>query len=538
MLKVNLTENKKEFIMLDASKINLLKKSSNSAINQTDTHLLSTSEFFFQKIKYFYSNSPINFSSFTGYRYIGIPRLSGNPIVGKLKDFSTEEKAWNVIEQAARLATHHVSGMCYFWIANKLILLITKPEHIHECLVKNKNKISPNREILTAVLGQNIATKDKIKWLEKRKLYKKYFFEKKYLKQSELYTRDLIDKFMHQIQSSGSYVEDIKLLLNDLCLLVILARLTNISSNFFIKLDELSSSINEITKHITHKNNFLIAISKTLMYLFLNNKDVVDFDEIRLKFKNDLNRILSPYLDRLQNTDNFLKCLWEAEIDKNSLEFIDAVAADSGLSILAAWQGIATSLLFIIKLLAANPEKEEKLRKAINESLGEPDEISAENVNKIEYLDMVINESLRLYPTSRILLPRRVENNFSIGGLPMFKGDQILISPYVTHRLGHFFKQPEQFIPERFAKENKYKIESGSYLPFGMGEHNCIGQKFSIQTIKLFLTSLYKKHHVEIIDNYFPTSIKENVVKTKFFTNIRLVSMDDSEPNKTLLPHV
>lgn len=524
--------------MLDPSKINFLKKNFNNSTIQADTHLANTSEFFFQKIKYFYTNSPINFSFFTGYRYIGIPRLSGNPIVGRLKDFSTEEATWNVIDQAARLATQHVSGMCYFWIADKFILLITKPHHINECLLKNKNKISPNREIITAVLGENIATKDKIKWLEKRKLYKRYFFEKKYLKHSELYTLDLIDRFFHQIQSSGSYAEDIKLLLNDLGLLVILERLTNSSSDFPIKLDELSACINEIAKHITHKNNFLITISKILIYLFLNNKNTVDLNEIRLKFKSDLNRLFYPNLDRLRNTTNFLKFLWEAEADKNPLEFMHEVAADSGLSLLAARQGIATALLFIIKLLAAHPEKEKKLRKAINESLGELDEISAENVNKIEYLDMVINESLRLYPTSRILLPRFVEDKFLIGGLPLFKGDHILISPYITHRLAHFFKQPEQFIPERFAKENKDKIESGSYLPFGIGAHNCIGQKLSIQTIKLFLTSIYRKHHIEVIDNYFPTSIKENVVKTKFFTKIQLVATNECELKNTPIPHI
>ncbi|WP_339051339.1 cytochrome P450 [Rickettsiella endosymbiont of Xylota segnis] len=526
--------------MLDSYKTNLLKKYSNTSTTQTDTYHPKTSEFFFQKIKYFYNHSPINFSFFTGYRYIGIPRLSGNPIVGKLKDFSTEEQAWNVIEQAGWLATHHVSGMCYFWITNKLILVITKPDHINECLVKNKYKVSPNREILTSVLGQNIATKDKIKWLEKRKLYKKYFFEKKFLEQSELYTLDLIDRFFHQIQSSGSYTEDIKLLLNDLGLLVILERLTNASSDFSIKLDELSSCINDVAKHITHKNNFLINISKTLIYLFLNNKNPVDFSKIRLKFKSDFQQIFYPFLDSLRNTNNFLKSLWEAEAeaeaDKNPLEFMKEVAADSGLSILAARQGIATSLLFIIKLLAAHPEKEKKLRKAINESLGELT-ISIENVNKIEYLDMVINESLRLYPTSRILLPRIVEDNFSVGGLPLFKGDQILISPYITHRLVQFFKKPEQFIPERFAKDNKYKIESGSYLAFGIGTHNCIGQKFSIQTIKLFLTSIYRKHHIEVIDNYFPSSIKENIVKTKFFTKIQLVSTDDCEQKTNGILH-
>lgn len=523
--------------MLAPSKINFLKKNSNNSTIQEDTPLQNTSGFFFQKIKYFYTHSPINFSFFTGYRYIGIPRLSGNPIVGRLKDFSIDEKAWNVIEQAAKLATQHVSGMCYFWIANKLILLITKPGHINECLITNKNKISPNREILTAVFGQNIATKDKIKWLEKRKLYKRYFFEKKYLKQSERYTLNLIDRFLYQIQSSGSFAEDIKLLLNDLCLLVILERIANTSFDFSIKLDELSSCINEVAKHITHKNNFLIAISKSLKYLFLN-KSSIDFNEIRLKFKSDLNRLFYPHLHRLQNTPNFLKFLGEVEAEKNPLEFMDGVAADTGLSILAARQGIATTLLFIIKLLADHPKKEKKLRKAINESLGELDEISTEKVNKIEYLDMVINESLRLYPTSRILLPRIVEDNFSIHGLPLFKGDQILISPYITHRLGHFFKRPEQFIPERFAKENKYKIKSGSYLPFGMGDHNCIGKKLSIQTIKLFLTAVYRKNHIEVIDNYFPTSIKENVVKTKFFTKVQFVSINDDGAKNTPIPHV
>lgn len=49
---------------------------------------------------------------------------------------------------------------------------------------------------------------------------------------------------------------------------------------------------------------------------------------------------------------------------------------------------------------------------------------------------------------------------------------------YAIHRDAKYFPDPEKFDPERFSDDNKHKVEPFTYLPFGMGPRNCIGNIF------------------------------------------------------------
>src|SRR3990167_8465033 len=88
-----------------------------------------------------YLNSPL--STITGYRYPGIPRLLGNPFLGRFSSIceSTGLGVGKDIELAADLARKHPRGMCYFWIANKFVLLVTNPKDIRQIMLYNENHL-------------------------------------------------------------------------------------------------------------------------------------------------------------------------------------------------------------------------------------------------------------------------------------------------------------------------------------------------------------------------------------------------------------
>lgn len=63
-----------------------------------------------------------------------------------------------------------------------------------------------------------------------------------------------------------------------------------------------------------------------------------------------------------------------------------------------------------------------------------------------------------------------------------------------------YFPDPEKFDPYRFSDENKDKIQSGSFLPFGIGPRMCIGSRYALLEAKLLLFNIMSKFSIEKSD--------------------------------------
>uniref|UniRef100_A0A8C6XJ09 unspecific monooxygenase n=1 Tax=Naja naja TaxID=35670 RepID=A0A8C6XJ09_NAJNA len=115
--------------------------------------------------------------------------------------------------------------------------------------------------------------------------------------------------------------------------------------------------------------------------------------------------------------------------------------------------------------------------------------ITYEALMQIEYLDMVLSETLRMHPgISR--LQRVCKNTIELNGITIPKGMAIVIPPVILHFNPEYWPEPERFRPERFSKEVKEQINPYTYLPFGAGPRNCIGMRFAFLTMKAAVVSL------------------------------------------------
>lgn len=63
------------------------------------------------------------------------------------------------------------------------------------------------------------------------------------------------------------------------------------------------------------------------------------------------------------------------------------------------------------------------------------------------------------------------------------KGCLILIPTAGLHYDPKYFPNPKKFDPDRFSEENRSSIVPGSYMPFGLGPRNCIGEYTSFQGV-------------------------------------------------------
>lgn len=98
-------------------------------------------------------------------------------------------------------------------------------------------------------------------------------------------------------------------------------------------------------------------------------------------------------------------------------------------------------------------------------------------VCSLPYLDMVVSESLRMYPPLAFL-DRLTLKNYKVpnSDVVLEKGTPIYISMLGMHYDPEYFPDPERYDPERFSEENKRNILLCTYFPFGEGPRVCIGE--------------------------------------------------------------
>ncbi|CAN8192029.1 unnamed protein product [Coccothraustes coccothraustes] len=165
------------------------------------------------------------------------------------------------------------------------------------------------------------------------------------------------------------------------------------------------------------------------------------------------------------------------------------VLAQAFIFIFAGYEPTSNTLGFLAYELAMHPDVQEKVLQEIDTVLPNKAPITYEAIMKLEYLDMTVNETLRVYPLGG-RIERACKKDVEINGVTIPKGVVVTIPPYVLHRDPEYWPNPDEFRPERFSKENKESIDPYTYLPFGAGPRNCIGMRFALLILKAGIVSL------------------------------------------------
>jgi cytochrome P450 len=179
--------------------------------------------------------------------------------------------------------------------------------------------------------------------------------------------------------------------------------------------------------------------------------------------------------------------------------FTDREVRDQAMTLMFAGHDTSTSTLtFMMHELARHPEIAERLREESERVLGgEPPTID-QLEKEMPYLEMVLDEVLRLYPPAWIG-PRRAVRDFEFGGYAVPRGAYVNYCSWASHRIPEVFPGPEAFIPERFTPERKAALPRGAYVPFGGGQRICIGKRFGQTEVKLVATMLLQRLRLDAL---------------------------------------
>ncbi|XP_028816482.1 cytochrome P450 4V7 [Denticeps clupeoides] len=159
----------------------------------------------------------------------------------------------------------------------------------------------------------------------------------------------------------------------------------------------------------------------------------------------------------------------------------------------------AASMNWALYLIGSHPDVQKKLQQELQEVFGLSDRhVTTEDMKKLRYLECVIKETLRIFP-SVPLFARSIGEDCQMNGFKVPKGVNAVIIPYALHRDPRYFPDPEEFRPERFLPENSVGRHPYAYIPFSAGPRNCIGQRFAMMEEKVILATVLRHFSVEAL---------------------------------------
>ncbi|CAG9785186.1 unnamed protein product [Diatraea saccharalis] len=165
---------------------------------------------------------------------------------------------------------------------------------------------------------------------------------------------------------------------------------------------------------------------------------------------------------------------------------------------LAGTDTSAISLSFLFELLSKYPDVQEKLYQEIHDMFGDSDRtVEKEDIPKLQYLDMVFKESLRLYSAASVI-GRRVEQEIKLpSGVTLPANCDAFVSIYGVHRDPQVWgPDAEVFDPDRFLPGRYKSLHPCSFLPFSYGQRNCPGFHFGTMTLKIAVIDVLRKFKI------------------------------------------
>ncbi|MDX8141370.1 cytochrome P450 [Lentzea sp. BCCO 10_0061] len=217
------------------------------------------------------------------------------------------------------------------------------------------------------------------------------------------------------------------------------------------------------------------------------------FDRALPRFRSVIHRLIREHrLDLGQHPDLLTSLLQAADPDTGETMSDEQVYDEVTSMIIAGSETTSAAMAWAAYLLATHPDVQRAVQAEVDEVLqGRP--VRYEDLGRLQFTHRVVKETLRLYPTTWMLMRRPLED-VDLGGYRIPADAMVLFSIFALHRDPALFPDPERFDPDRWLPDRARTMPPHAYLPFGAGPRGCIGGAFSHTEAAVFLATLAQRH--------------------------------------------
>lgn len=151
----------------------------------------------------------------------------------------------------------------------------------------------------------------------------------------------------------------------------------------------------------------------------------------------------------------------------------------------------ATATDWAMSELMRHPAVMKKLQREIESVVGLDQMVEESHLDKMEYLECVVKESMRLHPVAPLLIPHESMEDCELQGFHIPKKSRLLVNVWAMGRDPDVWANPDAFTPERFiGSDVDLRGRHFQLIPFGSGRRGCPGLQLGLTVVKLVVAQL------------------------------------------------
>lgn len=224
-------------------------------------------------------------------------------------------------------------------------------------------------------------------------------------------------------------------------------------------------------------------------------------------------RLVTAYRKEHGDLGDFVSMLMQARDARTGTAMSDIEIRDQVMTLLIS--GIetpATLLTWAFYELHRNPDVLKRLEAEVDEVLGEGGrDVEVADLPALRYTEAFVQECLRLHHPLWLLMRRAVQP-VTLGGVQIAPGDEVIYSPAAMHRDPTIFDNPEQLRPERWLGDAATPEMKQAFIPFGLGNRQCIGDMFAWTQMKITVATIVARCRLAPPAGHRPKSVVTSIV--------------------------
>ena len=387
--------------------------------------------------------------------------------------------------------TKRYGDVARFWMGGQQMFLVNHPDHIRDVLVTHNSNFVKGRALQRAkrLLGQGLLTSEGELHRRQRTLVQPAFHRQRIASYASVMVEHA-DRASNRWRDGDTF---------DICQEMTRLTLGIVAKTLFDT--DVQSEADEVGEAMT----CIMRMFNLLMFPFAEMLEKLPLPQIRryhrmhARLNSIIYRIIEERRRRGEDRGDLLSMLLLAQDEEHgSGGMSDTQVRDEALTLfLAGHETTANALSWSWYLLSQHPEVERRLHAELKQTL-QGRLPTMEDVPHLTYTEMVVAESIRLYPPAWAI-GRRALVEHKIASYAVPANAIVLLSPFVTQRDARFFPEPGRFDPERWTPEARQSRPQYSYFPFGGGARRCIGESFAWTETILVLATLASRWRAHLV---------------------------------------
>lgn len=433
------------------------------------------------------------------FRYYKIPHPETDLIGGNFKVF---QKPLLVLKNLHHLQEEYGETFAFF-IGDEPGLNTSDLDLLKKVFLENMSSFKERTKLFLSIpLKHSILFASRHRWKVMRKVMSPYFSNHQmrgseslqFVEDSIKLMLDYIDDKMADSKATNGRI---RLDIHDLMKAATLHMISTIAVRLpDVRVKEKDENVKSLDSFLAVADQGVVewAIKFPFINVFLNFLAThFEYDRTVALIHTSLNRTIDHELARLKSKhrgspsqtndkliDFLVKLHYEGKLTRQE------VIGNADAILFAGYDTTSTTLTYVSWILGKYPEIQEKLR----------DDLMTYGTESI-YMEQVINETMRLYPTVISFASRLATETVEINGMTIPQGTKVSYNAWLINRNPKIWPDPLKFDPDRFRPGVEH--HPCAFAPFGLGERKCLGYQLARIEMKMILCDLLLRYRIHLV---------------------------------------